>query len=345
MVLSNGTLFMTYSDYSIGQQILIWATGGGTILNEDSVGMNAIAFVYAEGTRAMLLEFNPHNVDTLTVIEANLHPFEADGTPLPVEQIYVDTLAVDVNSYGSAYDYTNGELKLLVATVRPAESPVEYRLRLIRHTPGSTFVHAAFDPGPLPVQHFASYWTIATGPWNTSVVGFVVAQIVGERQVWVEGLDENGQSSGLVHIIPMPADEAANGVALLVNAGTVYACYTIVPLPGGPNGGAFLTGFPLDEILAVDEDFIPQPASFTLSAYPNPFNASVRLDYELAAASAVTLTVYDLTGREVNTLIAERKSAGRHNVVWNADGLPSGIYFARMQTGDVTQVRKLVLMK
>lgn len=345
MVLSDGTLFVTYSDYSIGQQILIWATGGGTILNEDSVGMNLISFVYAEGTRAMLLEFNPHNVDTLTVIEANLHPFEPDGTPLPVEQIYVDTLAADVYSSGSSYDYTNGELKLLVATVRPAESPVEYRLRLIRHTPGSTIVHDAFDPGPLPVQHFASYWTIATGPWNMSVVGFVVAQLNVEQQVWVEGLDENGQSSGLVHIIQMPDNEAANGVALLVNAGTVYACYTIVPLPGGPNGGAFLTGFPLDEILAAEDDFIPQPNSFTLSAYPNPFNPTTTISFSLPSAGFVELIVYDLTGREVSTLLSGMKNAGQHNVVWNANGLPSGIYFARMQTGDVTQVRKLVLMK
>jgi hypothetical protein len=285
-------------------------------------------------------------VDTLYAIDATLRPFAPDGTPLTPEPLYSETLAYNLAPAGVAFDYTDGQLRTLIATVLLNSTPTTYSLRLIRHTPGSTIAYDAFNPGPFPPQHFATHWTITPGPWNTSVIGFAVVQN-NVYQVWVEGIYDNGQSTGLVHIVTMPNNQqvTAGGIRVLVNGGTVYAIYATAPLPGGNPGGAFLTGFPQEEILAADDGVVLPPSSFSLSAYPNPFNATVRLDYSIATAGPVTLTIYDVTGREVSTLTSGIKSAGHHSISWTADNLPSGIYLARLSTGNISHVQKLVLLK
>ena len=306
-----------------------------------------MSFVYAEGSRAILVESIPYAANDRIVITAALHPFEGDGTPLPAEEIFRDTLDVGHYNSGFAYDYTGDELKVLVATKRLPSSPVDYRLRVIRHTPGSTIVHGAFDPGPLPIGYFADYWSIATGPWGTSVVAFRVAPQSGIQQVWLEGLDADGQWMGYVHTRDIDENEAisSGGITSLVYAGSVYSLYTVAPLPGGDPGGAFLEAFPQEEILAADENSTPRPSSFILSAYPNPFNAAVRLEYDIAFAAPVELSIYDVSGRLVTTLLSTTQNAGAHHISWNAKNLPSGIYLARLTAGEQNLTRKLLLLK
>jgi DNA-binding beta-propeller fold protein YncE len=88
------------------------------------------------------------------------------------------------------------------------------------------------------------------------------------------------------------------------------------------------------------------PKAFILSGnYPNPFNPSTVIEYTLRANSRVELTVYNAVGQEVAVLKREMESAGKHAVTWNAKGLPSGIYFARLKADGVMEVRKMMLMK
>ena len=79
--------------------------------------------------------------------------------------------------------------------------------------------------------------------------------------------------------------------------------------------------------------------------YPNPFNPTTTLSYQLPKASNVVLKVYDVLGKEVAELVNENKSAGIYSVNFNASNLPSGLYFYKIQTGDFTEVRKMLLMK
>ncbi|MBS1262277.1 MAG: hypothetical protein MAG453_01620 [Calditrichaeota bacterium] len=83
----------------------------------------------------------------------------------------------------------------------------------------------------------------------------------------------------------------------------------------------------------------------TESVYPNPFNPAVTIAYSLPSVAHVTVTVYDVLGREVATLINARRSVGRHQTAWNAAGNPAGVYFIRMQAEGVTAMRKAVLLK
>ncbi|MBL7191963.1 T9SS type A sorting domain-containing protein [bacterium] len=88
------------------------------------------------------------------------------------------------------------------------------------------------------------------------------------------------------------------------------------------------------------------PATFELlPVYPNPFNASTAISYQLLAVSYVNLTIYDVTGREVARLVDGFRPAGMHQTVFDEKDLASGIYFARLQAGDFKQTRKMVLVK
>jgi hypothetical protein len=80
-------------------------------------------------------------------------------------------------------------------------------------------------------------------------------------------------------------------------------------------------------------------------AYPNPFNASTTIEYDLPSPSHVKLTVYDLLGRELGVIVNRFHSAGSHSVTWNAGNQPSGIYLLRMQAGDFSADRKMLLIK
>jgi hypothetical protein len=88
------------------------------------------------------------------------------------------------------------------------------------------------------------------------------------------------------------------------------------------------------------------PSSFALDQnWPNPFNPATTISFQLPAAAGVSLKVYDLTGREVATLVDEVKPAGIHSVTFDGSGLASGTYVYRIQAGNYVATRKLVLVK
>ena len=88
------------------------------------------------------------------------------------------------------------------------------------------------------------------------------------------------------------------------------------------------------------------PTKFALHpAFPNPFNPTTTISYQLSAASGVTLTIYDITGREAATLVDGMKSAGYHSVKFDASGLSSGVYFVRLEAEEFRQVKKMLLVK
>ncbi|MFC1569039.1 sugar-binding protein [bacterium] len=79
--------------------------------------------------------------------------------------------------------------------------------------------------------------------------------------------------------------------------------------------------------------------------YPNPFNPSTTIRYSVPITSSVTLTIYDLLGKEITTLVNEIRTPGEYSVVWDSEGQAAGIYLARLNTGDFTETKKLILQK
>jgi len=88
------------------------------------------------------------------------------------------------------------------------------------------------------------------------------------------------------------------------------------------------------------------PEAFTLhAAYPNPFNPTTEIRFDLPEATQVRLTVYDALGREVERLLDGPMQAATHTVTFDAADLPSGVYLYRLEAGAFVQTRRMVLMK
>jgi len=88
------------------------------------------------------------------------------------------------------------------------------------------------------------------------------------------------------------------------------------------------------------------PAEFKLvSAYPNPFNSTVKIKYSIPQAGALKLAVYDLAGREVALLQSGSYQQGSHTALWQADGFAAGLYVCRLESNGQTQSTKLLLVK
>jgi photosystem II stability/assembly factor-like uncharacterized protein len=88
------------------------------------------------------------------------------------------------------------------------------------------------------------------------------------------------------------------------------------------------------------------PRHFSLEQnYPNPFNPSTVIGYDLPNSARVKLALFDVLGRQVRTLVDETKPAGTYTVEFDAGGLPSGVYFYRLQANEFTQTKKLVLTR
>jgi flagellar hook assembly protein FlgD len=83
---------------------------------------------------------------------------------------------------------------------------------------------------------------------------------------------------------------------------------------------------------------------------PNPFNPTTMIGYTVPARATVTLQIYDVAGRLVRTLVNESRDAGRYSTVWdgrsnNGSQVGSGVYFYRLQAGNATLTRKMVMLK
>ncbi|NLT50931.1 MAG: T9SS type A sorting domain-containing protein, partial [Ignavibacteria bacterium] len=89
-----------------------------------------------------------------------------------------------------------------------------------------------------------------------------------------------------------------------------------------------------------------KPDKFELAQnFPNPFNPSTMISFQLPINGYVTLKIYDLLGQEIATLVNEQKSAGKYEVKFDASDLASGVYIYRIQAGEFNASKKLILLK
>ncbi len=99
-------------------------------------------------------------------------------------------------------------------------------------------------------------------------------------------------------------------------------------------------------LTVVESDSVEVPKKFNLSQnYPNPFNPSTIISYDVPKLSHVTLTIYDILGRQVATLVNEEKQPGSYQMTFDGSWLASGVYFYRLQAGTYSNTKKLLLLK
>jgi hypothetical protein len=181
-------------------------------------------------------------------------------------------------------------------------------------------------------------------PWNHDlVVSTIVTNAKGE------GIDSAVFMNDGIHGDGAPGD-------------SIWGAF--VKAPSGT--GLYTIGVRTDDNTTAGHRVLPDVASFVVSAsigavgefagmlprsfgleqnYPNPFNPVTTIKYELPRTSHVTLTVYDLLGREVSVLTNDRRGAGVYEAKFDGSQLASGMYFYRIRAGGFVQTRKLVISK
>ena len=88
------------------------------------------------------------------------------------------------------------------------------------------------------------------------------------------------------------------------------------------------------------------PHNYSLSQnYPNPFNPTTEIKFDLPVSGSVKLTVFDINGKEVTTLLNEQKQAGSYSVSFDASHFASGVYFYKLTAGSFTDTKKMALVK
>lgn len=114
------------------------------------------------------------------------------------------------------------------------------------------------------------------------------------------------------------------------------------------NGEALGSGRELPGVLpsGVADEESSAPEQFRLlSVYPNPFNPVTTVQYTVPSSGRVTLIVYDILGRKVETLVDGNRSAGEYSVRWDAKGMSSGVYFCRLRAGARNETIKMLLIR
>ena len=119
------------------------------------------------------------------------------------------------------------------------------------------------------------------------------------------------------------------------------------------NPDGFIIGFITNDISAyysnivsVRDKYNSKITGYFLSQnYPNPFNPTTTITYSLPKSTFVTLKVYDIIGEEIAELVNEKKDSGTYDVTWNAQNIPSGVYFYKITAGEYSKTIKMILLK
>lgn len=118
------------------------------------------------------------------------------------------------------------------------------------------------------------------------------------------------------------------------------------PMYGHDRWHTSQAGFDPDKVVVSVNDEQQLPSKFQLQQnYPNPFNPSTTIRFDIAERTHIALKVFDVLGREVETLVNEQKEAGRYSIPFDASKLASGVYLYRIKAGNFVETRKLVLLK
>ena len=105
------------------------------------------------------------------------------------------------------------------------------------------------------------------------------------------------------------------------------------------------------EVTGVEKNADNNPQKYVLNQnYPNPFNPSTTIKYSLAKPNNVTITIYNILGTKICTLINSYQTSGEHSIKWDAKDdnnnfVSSGIYIYKLETGDVNLMKKMILLK
>ncbi len=217
---------------------------------------------------------------------------------------------------------------------------------------GSQSVNVVFDGMPTPLVHamkgsggaYSDLGTIDNVVGNSSAMALNnLGDIVGGSRSATGAhafLYSHGAMEDLNALLPSGACWTLQSATAISDSG--YIAGTGIPASDNQPHGYLLTPAAPTGV----RERPPLPPRFVLyQNYPNPFNPSTEIKYELPVQEFVTLKLYDVLGREVATLVSGRELPGTYSVMWDAGGKASGVYYCRMQAGEYSSVKKIMVLK
>ena len=193
------------------------------------------------------------------------------------------------------------------------------------------------------------YWDIGFSIQQTTDEGFLIAGRIStlsneEHDLYILKTDSAGLQQWFITIGGGGPDAGFSA------AETSDGCYIIAGETSSFGAGrydVYLVKVDADSLITSvnTPGFKMNHTDISLTATPNPFNSKTVISFELKDAGEVSLIIYDIQGREVRSLVTSHLSLGPHEVVWDAVGLTSRVYFVKLQTGDFSETQKILLMK
>jgi len=179
-------------------------------------------------------------------------------------------------------------------------------------------------------------WLYTSHEWSSGEAGFVTFTgpftLAPKDTQWI-----------MFALIPAEGNNAMESVKLLKEKAALLRSLPYDTLAYGTT--AYKLHY-VDSTNIADTVYPKPPIVFTLyQNYPNPFNAGTNIKFSLKETGPVSLSVYNILGEKVSTILDEQKSAGEHSVQFNPKGLSSGVYFYQLKTGNSIQNKKMVLLK
>jgi hypothetical protein len=289
----------------------------------------------------------------------------------PKKQVRADSLFIPANVYtfgnspnnwgpemsfafDSVWVYTGGHLLI--------------ELRHTGFTGTSRSVDALGTSTPGYGTMFRSCWGSGFAANSGSQGNFSIVRITADDPVPVELISFTASTSGKNVLLQWITATELNNSGFEVQRRTQESGYEVVGFVAGSgssteqrsylfNDANVANGKYLYRLKQIDfngvfdysneiEVEVNAPAEYALEQnYPNPFNPSTTINYSIAEAGLVKISVYNLLGQEVALIVNEFKEAGQHNVSFDASGLTSGAYFYTIETPEFRQTRKMLLAK
>ncbi len=204
------------------------------------------------------------------------------------------------------------------------------------YIPGQTYEIMISHAGGNAIRQFNGSCRIGIGSANAGVISNGTNTVTYNNSHETNGIhfSSANQNSGT---FSWAAPSAGVGEVRLYIAG----------LQGNMNGlNTSLVISSQEQTTGIIDESPMVPGEISLSQnYPNPFNARTTFEFSLGAAGMIKLTIYDILGKEIFTVIDGFMDAGNHSINFDAGRLSSGIYFYRLQAGDEIETRRMVLLK
>ena len=335
----------------------VWLTPDGVAKGEDDVvkraleWMNNLVYPHNLLTNKSNYALTEDTVHLSTIIEnPNSHQLSARAYIKTVENVLVDSIELSKQTVnGTAENW-------VVNTIPPAvEEFYKVSVTVFDQTSSTSFslpnATRYTTAGPVTLDSVSyrkgllNYYNIRpfVHNWGTAKTITNAKLKLTCDDPWIASISQSD------YALPNIAPNSGSGISTWITISVIdslFPGYFNFKVKVASDGWMYWADSTKLIITGIAADHNEIPTEFSLAQnYPNPFNPSTKISWQLPVGSLATLKIYDILGREVATLVNEYRQAGKYETEFNAETLPSGVYFYQLKAGKYLNTKKMILLK